>query len=282
MSAIRNFIYLDNDKLNSLYSQVFEGVAEAIIESYFGETQNKEEEKKIGKTLEEKVGEISGFSTNKVLHDHMYNKFEDNIEDKIIHCNDVEAEMLIKPNSIIKVTGNTRIEDYERLNSFLSEFNNIGLALAWLQKDILGTAKNNAKEIARSKGWQLDREFTDALKTFTKNFEKDGYEIVIENQGKSYRGIIDRKYLRLSEENIRILYGSKPCMPWTMVGQVTQIYPLSIQKNVNDESKSESVLKNALGKMFTSINDVEATFFSYGTEIVYHVLPIAIYIENNL
>ena len=31
MSVIRNFIYLDNDKLNSLYSQVFEGVAEAII-----------------------------------------------------------------------------------------------------------------------------------------------------------------------------------------------------------------------------------------------------------
>lgn len=128
MSVIRNFIYLDNDKLNSLYSQVFEGVAEAIIESYFGESQNKEEQKGLGKTLEEKVGEVSGISTNKILHDHMYNKFEEKIKDKIIFCNGIYNEFLIKPNSIIKVRGRTRIEDYARLSSFLEEFNDLGVA----------------------------------------------------------------------------------------------------------------------------------------------------------
>ena len=34
MKSIKNFIYLDKDRLNSLYSQTFEGVAEAIVNSY--------------------------------------------------------------------------------------------------------------------------------------------------------------------------------------------------------------------------------------------------------
>lgn len=59
MTAIRNFIYLDNDKLNSLYSQVFKGVAEAIVESYLGQTEDKNEVKSIGKTSEEKVVKAS-------------------------------------------------------------------------------------------------------------------------------------------------------------------------------------------------------------------------------
>ena len=280
MSVIRNFIYLDNDKMNSLYSQVFEGVAEAIIESYFGESHNKEEQKSLGKTLEEKVGEVSGISTNKVLHDHMYNKFEEKIKDKIIVCDGIYNESLIKPNSIIKVSGMSRVEDYTRLSSFLEEFNELGVALAWLQKEQLGTEKNNAREIARKNGWQLEKEFTKSLGTFTTAFEKDGYEIVVENQGISYRGVINRKYLRLSEENIRVLYGSRPCMEWTMVGQVTQIHPK--QEKARDEGKTQDNIKNALGNMFDAIDNIEATFFSYGAEKVYHVLPITVYIENNL
>ena len=280
MSTIRNFIYLDNDKLNSLYSQVFEGVAEAIIESYLGETQNKEEQKGIGKTMEEKVGEVSGISTNKVLHDYMYNKFEDKLQDKIIISNGIESKSLIKANSIIKVTGKTKIEDYARLSSFLGEFNKLGVALAWLQKDTLGTAKNNIGEIVRKNGWQMDRQFTDSLGTFIDAFEKAGYEIVIENQGEIYRGVVNRKYLRLSEENIRVLYGSKPCMNWTMVGEVTQIYPH--EENAENENESGDFLKKALGNMFAAIDNVESTFFSYGKEQVYHILPIAVYIENDL
>lgn len=280
MDVIRNFIYLDNDKLNSLYSQVFEGVAEAIIESYFGETQNKEEQKSIGKTLEEKVGEISGTSANKVLHDHMYNKFEAKIGDKIIFCNEIKDASLIKPNSIIKVTGKTEIEDYKRLNFMMGEFNKLGIALAWTQKDSLGTTKNNARELARKQGWQMEKELIESINTFIESFEKDGYEIVVKNQEEVYRGIANRKYLRLSEDDIRMLYGSKPCMEWTMVGQVTQAYPKQDEGKL-DESEGEC-LKKALSDMINAIDELEEAFFSYGDKKVYHVLPIAVYIENNL
>ena len=140
MTAIRNFIYLDNDKLNSLYSQVFKGVAEAIVESYLGQTEDKNEVKSIGKTSEEKVVKASWTLENKILHDHMYNKFEDKLHGKIICCDGLNGD-LVEPNSIIKVTGKTMIEDYERLDFFLKQYNKLGEALAICKNIILEMQK---------------------------------------------------------------------------------------------------------------------------------------------
>lgn len=277
MGAIRNFIYLDNDKLNSLYSQVFEGVAEAIIESYFGATQNIEEQKSIGKTLEEKVGEISGTSTNRVLHDYMYNKFEEKIDDKIVKCgNGID----VSPNSLIKVTGKTRIEDYERLKVYLDEFNNLGLAIAYLQKED-GVSRKNLVALAKESGLQQDKKLLGALKQFLNLFENEGYEVIVNLEEKEYRGIISKKYLRLSPDMIRMLYGNNPCMEWTLVGQVTRIYPENVVESPQEEH-NDSSMKGSLSEMFASLDEVEKVFFAYDRQQVYHVLPIAIYIENNI
>ena len=43
---IRDFIYMDKDRLYSLYSQVFEGVIEAVVDSYSNGIQNNETVKK--------------------------------------------------------------------------------------------------------------------------------------------------------------------------------------------------------------------------------------------
>ncbi len=285
MTAIRNFIYLDNDKLNSLYSQVFKGVAEAIVESYFGQTEDKNEVKNIGKTSEEKVVKASGTFENKILHDHMYNKFEDKLQDKIIYCNGLNDD-LVKPNSIIKVTGKTRIEDYNRLDFFLKQFNKLGEALGYMEKFSQGNAKNiSARQIAATNGFNMDKKYTESLSLFTSAFESDRYEIVIKNEDDDYRGIADKKYLRSSPDDIRILYGNYPCMDWTMVGQVTQIYPINTDNEMDDQEiieESNDVIKHKFSQMFKSLNAVENAFFSYGSKTVYHVLPIAIYIENIL
>ena len=42
---IRNFIYLDIDKMQSISSQIFEGVTEYIINESNGEISNSEEQK---------------------------------------------------------------------------------------------------------------------------------------------------------------------------------------------------------------------------------------------
>lgn len=279
MTAIRNFIYLDNDKLNSLYSQVFHGVAEAIVESYFGETQKSNEQKGIGKTVDEKVGEISGTISNKILHDYMYNKFEDKIKEKIVDCNEPESEVC--PNSFVKISGKARIEDYDRLKYYLESFNDLGMALAYFQRESLGAKKGNLREYARQNGLQQDKEILNGIKTFIEQFESNGYEVIIDNEGICYRGILNKDYLRISTDDVRMLYGSNPCMEWTMVGQITQIFPQSETDDVVSSIGGEN-LKQVLLNVFNSLNNVEASFFSYGSGRVYHILPIAIYIDNQI
>lgn len=279
MTAIRNFIYLDNDKLNSLYSQVFHGVAEAIVESYFGSNQTSNEQKSIGKSVDEKVGEISGITSNKILHDYMYNKFEDKIIEKIVDCNTQDVQ--IDPNSFVKISGKASIEDYTRLKFYLESFNDLGMALTYLQKDELGANKSNLREIARKNGLHQDQKMLDGLKTFIEMFEPNGYEVVINNEGVCYRGILNKEYLRISTNDIRMLYGSTPCMDWTMVGQITRVFPQMKEDHANKEV-SEPDMKQALVTVFDSLNDIESTFFSYGGECVYHILPIAIYIDNQI
>ena len=44
-TIIRDFIYMDKDRLYSLYSQAFEGVIEAFIESYSNSLQSEENNK---------------------------------------------------------------------------------------------------------------------------------------------------------------------------------------------------------------------------------------------
>lgn len=152
-----------------------------------------------------------------------------------------------------------------------------------MQKYNLGNAKNiSTKQIVANNGFALDKKYTESLAFFTSAFEKDRYEIVIKNQDGDYRGIADKKYLRSAPDDIRILYGNAPCMDWTMVGQVTQIYPVKTDEEAEDVEDSGDVIKIKFGNMFKSLNAVETAFFSYGVKRVYHVLPIAIYIENTL
>ncbi len=279
MTAIRNFIYLDNDKLNSLYSQVFHGVAEAIVESYFGEHQTSNEQKNIGKTVDEKVGEISGITSNKILHDYMYNKFEDEISKNIVDCNSSGIE--INPNSFVKISGKAKIEDYDRLKYYLEKFNDLGMVLAYLQKDELGAKNSNLREIARQNGLQQDPKMLNGLKAFIEMFEPGGYEVTINSKGICYRGILNKEYLRISADDIRMLYGNTPCMEWTMVGQITQVFPKMEENNEVMENSAQD-LKLVLTNLFDSLNAVESTFFSYDGDCVYHILPVAIYIDNHI
>ena len=45
METIRSFIYLDNEKMYSLASQLFEGLVERIVESNLSENQEEESQK---------------------------------------------------------------------------------------------------------------------------------------------------------------------------------------------------------------------------------------------
>ena len=80
MTTVRDFIYLDVEKLYSLYSQVFEGVADRIVQSYIDSLELKEAPRKTlllrDSDVETKVIEVSRRTENRFLYDHMYNQLE--------------------------------------------------------------------------------------------------------------------------------------------------------------------------------------------------------------
>ena len=139
MTVIRDFIYIDVERLNSLYSQVFQGVVNSIVNTELNESEDTHTQKggKIysGGTLEERVAAASYKTENKLLHDHMYNLLEKKIQSNIVEpisINSSNYADTIGQAFMIKVRGNAEIWDYERIRSIVEGFNELGLALSYI------------------------------------------------------------------------------------------------------------------------------------------------------
>lgn len=277
--ALRNFIFIDKNKMYSFYSQIFEGVAESLVKSVF---YSNEDKNMTGKKLEETLIEASVKVQNVVLFDHIYNSLEAKMLPNILVIDDKTTREDIKPSSIIKVSGYVTIEDYEHLSYLMGNFNDIGLAVANMQmqsKDSSNKQSNNSIEkYAKENGLTLDKKFTASIVKIIENFHGDSMEIVIENENSTldigFKALLDPKYLRISPNELRILYGHKPCMKWTMVGEVTDISYMS------DRHQERS--KNAFSELFTHLNDVDHSFSKSTEEScdMIRISPIAVYIEH--
>src|SRR5687767_786300 len=113
--VIRDFIYVDVERLYSLYSQVFEGVANQIIQSYIdaSSTMNSQKGSPLsGASVEAKVAEMSRRTENKFLYDHMYNLFEVEIKNAILESPEITRDNyhgILSQAFMIKVSGAAEI-----------------------------------------------------------------------------------------------------------------------------------------------------------------------------
>ena len=136
---VRDFIYVDADRLYSLYSQVFEGVADRIVESYtagFSTTDSQKGPPLQGSSTEAQVAEVSRRTENKFLYDHMYSRLEKRLDSVITSATEVTSENFqskLEQAFIVRVSGTAEIEDYDRLNMFMERFNELADAIAYSQ-----------------------------------------------------------------------------------------------------------------------------------------------------
>jgi hypothetical protein len=276
--ALRNFIYIDKNKMYSFYSQIFEGVAESLVKSVF---YSNEDKNMTGKKLEETLIEASVKVQNVVLFDHIYNSLEAKMLPNILVIDDKTVREDITPSSIIKVSGYVTIEDYEHLSYLMDNFNDIGLAVANMQMQSNDTNKksnNSIEKYAKETGLTLDKKFTASIVKILENFHGDSMEIVIENSESTldigFKALLDPNYLRISPNALRILYGHKPCMKWTMVGEVTDISYIA--------ERHQGQSKNAFSELFMHLNDVDHSFSKSTDDScdMIRISPIAVYIEH--
>lgn len=276
---LRDFIYIDKNRMYSLYSQIFEGVVESLVESVTSSSEESKNEKK----LEETIIDASVKVQNVVLYDHIYNTLEKKLQPQILLIDDTTSRDDIKSGSIIKVTGYTVIEDYEHLSYLMQNFNEIGTALATLtlrnKSEQKTLSKNSIDEFAKSNGLILDKKFTESIVKIIDNFHGKSMEITVEQDNDTldvgFRALLEEQYLRLSANSIRNLYGYKPCMKWTLVGEVTNLSYLT-----NDRSEKN---KTIFASMFKSLSDVDNSFTKMNdkTNSIVRVAPLAVYIEHD-
>lgn len=282
---IRDFIYLDNDLLYSLYSQVFKGVVEGFEDLYANKKETSENRRNLGTT----VAEASTRVENKILHDHMYNKLEEKLQSCIRDLSDSTDVSLedFQNDFIVKIKGRATIHDYSRLRDYVENFNNLGEAVAYAiltSQTNADLSKHGVTKYAKEQNLYVNERILGNVKLMIDNFHNQSYEINICSKNDPrllYKGTINKNWLRMTPTNIRELYSDTPMMDWTMVGRIT-----SIPKLISAPETPTGDFENTIGDSYTNVFDacraMEDMFTTSNKYKKIHIVPVAIYTETEI
>ena len=148
--SIKSFIYLDDYKLYSLSSQMFQGFTEYIISGSTASTEEEEKQKGAfasGKMMSDILKKEKSSTEKKYLHDYAFNLLESELTKKgILHTiTTTDTTDIIQSKGIVKVTGRAVFNDYSSLQSTMSRFNSIGESFGYFQiNDQLKAIKDSA------------------------------------------------------------------------------------------------------------------------------------------
>lgn len=305
--TIKSFIYLDDYKLYSLSSQLFEGFSEYIISESaisFSEEEKQKGNFASGKVMGDLLRQEKSSTEKRFLHDYAFNLLEKElIEQKILHIiSETDSNDIIQSKGIIKVKGRAVFNDYKVLQNTITNFNKIGESMGYFQYgknlELLESLnkENNIK----------DRNQLSKVKQITKSLEKKINDILIENGLRlpdndlkhmanlmeyGFHGelefrihpknlniqlsaILNREYLRDREIQFVSKYSRQTEYEFTMVGIVTQS-----GKKINFLPEHDpNGIKDACLILADKLNIMENTFMGrLDNECI--IDPIAIYRE---
>lgn len=307
---IKNFIYLDEEKMYSLSSQLFEGVTEYVLNESSSE-QGKSEEQKgpvgSGRVLGDILKNSERNTEKKFLNDYSYTIFEKKLLEEelvlIVSGDKAEESNICTDKSFIKITSKATFNDINSINNTLKNFNKIGKALAHITnfqeisavREQLEKAKQNTKDrnqksklqtqlksmtsinkLATESGLQQDQSFLDDLSLVLTYGFQDQLEVQMDLVGSIFSANLNRSFLREPEELVIRKYSRKTEVEFTLFGIITQHQREKIEEL--EEKKDYDSIKEALMNLVSHISNVEATFTGrLSNEII--IDPIALYTE---
>lgn len=259
---IRNYIYLDADRLRSIYAQINEGLLESIQSSDF-DAESKREGSFLG-SLETELLFGGNQRTTKVLHDFLCTAVEAQLDEKISNWDNIAEPEIDKIGigDFVKVSGLVELDEPLRLMALINEYNEflqlINLASTAREherkifdlEDKLRKAKKVDKikiqnQIDELMPKQMSRSLSNRISFLTQDlFEKylrllnsNVFEIkLIYSNDIVFRAIVDENHLREESRLLYAKYSSRPQSPWTLFGQITSINSADMyQKDVENE-----------------------------------------------
>jgi hypothetical protein len=285
-NMIKNFIYLDEYKMYSLSSQIFEGITEYLVSKDYKEEQNNDTQKGTvgsGRLLADIIKDGSQTEEKKYLHDYSYTLFEKYLIDnsKVADINSLNCEDdivdIAANTSFIKIKGKATFNDIESLMRTLKDFNKIGKAFAYMQMINDKSSKyNNLNDYAKHNGLQQDQKLLDNLNVLLEYGFNEQLEVQINHNKKLFSTNIKREYLREKEDLLVKRYSRETEKEFVIFGIVTQCQD-KVDKNT-DENKVLDNPKEAIMNMVEIISKLESGFTGkLQHEII--IDPIAIYTE---
>lgn len=245
MKKIREFIYLDIEKVKSILSQIEEGL---LIEESKSSEKSLEIDGNVGTNvlldliLKGEVGAEVLFSNKKdetkVLHDYIYNLLESELIKNNtvvkVHDNNKRDSKLpseINENSYVLLKGKIKIEDYNFMRNTIENFNDLTVAF---QIATSGKTKghydekwDDFKEVLLNKNELFNDAYVESLSKIIKQFYNNRLMIKCmpfeKNVLLNFVGLLKNEHLKEDIEDILFKYGSSPSMDWYIFGKISAI-----------------------------------------------------------
>lgn len=254
---IKSFIYLDENKMYSISSQLFEGMTQYILQENVVGNEERDEQKGAilsGRFMADMMFQQRTTSEMKSLHDFAFNLFENELLSRALlyDIQDTDSAETLKEKGFVRVKGKIFFSDYAKTLFTIDHFNEIGKAIGSLQfqsllqqiNDLENEAtkekereKKNKKQIAikeankrideflKQNGLQIDEKMVKNISTIISYGYRDSYEVklVIDNVPIIYSAIINQDYLKEPEHVLVSKYSRLTEKEFTIVGIVTQV-----------------------------------------------------------
>ncbi|MBT4290413.1 MAG: hypothetical protein HOD92_24060 [Deltaproteobacteria bacterium] len=279
-TTIKTFIYLDEDKMFSISSQIFEGITEYLID-YSNNTNEESEEQKgpvgSGRVMADIIKTEKGFKEKKFLHDYSYKLFEEKLNGlgKVLEINSTNINDQIDQidkYAFLKITSKAIFNDINIINSTLKNFNEMGQAFTYVsnfdeisqadgkynqvisntkdrnKKAILKQKKEvnlNLTKLAKKQGLNFDQKYMDSLAFLLEYGFKDQFEFQLPVDsdviGKTiFSANLKRECLKEDEHLLVRKYSRIAEKEFSIFGIVTQNEKLTKIDEEDEESDIKS------------------------------------------
>ena len=255
--SIKSFVYLDDYKLYSLSSQLFQGFTEYILSGSATSLAEEENQKGMftsGKVMSDLLKTEKTSTEKKYLHDYAFNLLETELINRgiLYTITPEDTTDIIQSKGIIKVTGRAIFNDYRTLQSTISRFNSIGESFGYFQleeqikafNDSISNASestNNRNQKAKIKN--LKQQASKILASFLQenglHIAEDSIKHMLNIIEYGFHGelefritpnklpfqlsaILNREYLRDTESQFVSKYSRQTEYDFTMIGIITQ------------------------------------------------------------
>ena len=253
MASIKSFVYLDEYKMYSLSSQIFEGLT-ASLTSYSSDTKDEEfrvDEDEAGRATAQNLGAERATQEQKYLHDYSYIRFESALQSSgglvSISSGDVPPlESDFSGMNFVAVRGKAEFIDFKAIGSTMEKFNDLGEAMAYIteigafpvdvptpvargQRQRRGSQPSErnqrlaaAKESAKRNNLYLDPDYLRYLGAILEWGYRGCFDVSLNVGGYAFSATLQRQYFREPEDLVVKKYSRSTERDFVLVGAITQ------------------------------------------------------------